>query len=531
MRKLSLFLVLALLLTSVIMPASALTISGENEFPIVDEKITISAWGSQFADRDYDTCLMTTALEELTNVHIDWQLFPAGSDGNEMFNLLIAGEEYPDILFGIWPRPEQIEMAIEGNVIIPLNDLIANHGPNYRAALEANPAYESMLTASDGNIYTFMYTDTGVHKDSEYKMHYYKPWLEKLGMEAPTTPEEFKAYLIAIRDNDVNGNGDATDEIPLMGFNKGRKTDPICFLMNPFELYTDSFFYITDDGKINFTATSDGFRKGLAYIADLYAEGLIAEETYIQDETQFRALLNKAPEEMVIGVAPNWHLAGLIDAKVMPWTAYEPLAPLKGDYQQSAARFGGNFNLMGMISSQCENPEAAFKILDYLIGEEGLYLGFYGVEGDSYEWVDEPSYYGTEKSVRRLKTDVETLWNSGSFPRYDQAAARYATTMDPTLIDATDNTYVLLHPAQVYEPYYVNHNTPDVVWCTDTSLVQSYTEQKAMFEEYIRTINTQFIMGAMDVNDDAVWNGYLADLEGMGLPGYIDTLAAYYGLE
>lgn len=75
-----------------------------------------------------------------------------------------------------------------------------------------------MVTANDGNIYTFFYNDTGVHKASEYKMWYRKDWLENLGWsKAPSTPEEFKQYLIDIRDKDANGNGDTTDEIPLMG--------------------------------------------------------------------------------------------------------------------------------------------------------------------------------------------------------------------------------------------------------------------------------------------------------------------------
>ena len=55
---------------------------------------------------------------------------------------------------------------------------------------------ETFVTANDGNIYTFFYNDTGVHKASEYKMWYRKDWLENLGWsKAPSTPEEFKQPL------------------------------------------------------------------------------------------------------------------------------------------------------------------------------------------------------------------------------------------------------------------------------------------------------------------------------------------------
>ena len=40
-------------------------------------------------------------------------------------------------------------------------------------------------------------------------------WIEQLGMEAPTTADELYAVLEGFRDEDMNGNGDTTDEIPL----------------------------------------------------------------------------------------------------------------------------------------------------------------------------------------------------------------------------------------------------------------------------------------------------------------------------
>lgn len=528
MKKLALLLALVLM-ASCSASAMALTISGPNEFPIVDEEITLTLWGGESVGRDYDTCVMTNYLEEYTGINIEWEQFSSVESGATMLNLLISGGEYPDIVM-MGFSPQQVLMCVEAGLCIPLNDLIEEHGVNYKAMLEEQPAYESMLTALDGNIYTFAYTDTGVHKDCEYKMWYYEPWLEALGMEAPTTPEEFKEYLIAIRDNDVNGNGDPNDEIPLAGYYGGRKSDPICFLMNPFELYTDNYYYISDEGEIVFTAITDGWREGLAYIADLYAEGLIAEETYVQDQTQFRAMLNKPADEMIVGVFPHWYQGELIDTDVMDWTIYEPLAPLAGEKQQAAARFGGNFGLNCMITSQCENPEAAFKLLDYMLGYDGLILGHYGVEGECFEWVDEPSYYGDDRSIRRLVDEVEVLWNPGQFPRYDKAEIRYATTMDEEMI-TLDNTYVLVHGAEAYEPYYVNHNIPDIVWCTDTAVVQAVSDYSTLIGDYIKTMDTQFIMGQLDIHNDDEWQAYLDTLDSMGLQDYIANLEIYYGLK
>ena len=44
-----------------------------------------------------------------------------------------------------------------------------------------------------------------------------------------------------------------------------------------------------------------------------------------------------------------------------------------------------------VVSSTCENPEAAIRLMDYLYTQEGDELTYLGVEGLMYEWVDEES--------------------------------------------------------------------------------------------------------------------------------------------
>ena len=46
-------------------------------------------------------------------------------------------------------------------------------------------------------------------------------WLDRLGMEMPTTLDEFYNMLVAFRDEDANGDGDPTNEIP------GRAPTPV----------------------------------------------------------------------------------------------------------------------------------------------------------------------------------------------------------------------------------------------------------------------------------------------------------------
>ena len=366
----------------------------ESSEPIVITWFTATAQGKE---DNNNAC--TLFLEEKFNVDIQF-VYASGADStSNAYNLMLADGDLPDII-GIPFTAAQVIAGVEADALLPLNDYIVD-GTNYKARLEENPEWEGYLKTSDGSMYTFMYTNLPLHKRSEHMMWYNVEWMEKLGWEEePSTPEEFKQYLIDIRDNDVNGNGDPSDEIPLMGYYNGRKTDPIAFLMNPFELYTEDFHYITDDGEIHFSANTDGWRKGLSYIADLYSEGLIAEETYVQDAATFRSILNKAGKDALVGTTPGFYMAGSIDTSVMSWFSYAPLVPLKGDYQQTQATTGSTiFAMNAAITTACEHPEKAFEILDYLIGEEGSILGGIGVEGESYVLEDKENFLGTTPSI------------------------------------------------------------------------------------------------------------------------------------
>ena len=516
---------LALLLILTSLPGLALE---KGEFPLTTEPVTLKIWGGEIVNLDQDNCVANIEYQKMTGVTIEWDLFSSSMNFNEAFNIMIVSNDLPDIISGTH-TPERIMMCVEGNIPVRLNEYIES-GSYYLDALTEQPQYWDMVTATDGGVYTLIYTDSGVHKDSEYKMYVYTEWLEKLNLANPTTPEEFKEMLIALSTNDLNENG-KNDELPMVGYYNGRQTNPLNFLMNPFELYRDNYYYISDGGEIVFVANTDGWREGLKYICDLYASGLIMEETYVQDQTQFQSLLNRPKGETIMGVFPAWYQGAFIDINILDWTDYQAIPPLMGPtgLQQTAARKGGNFNLSNIITTACENPEIAFRFLDWFLSHDGNRFTQFGAEGITYELVDAPAFNGATPSISMKFFETPQVWNSGTMPRYDTAAVRYSTTANPEKRNV-ENTYVLFSAAEIYEPYYVWHNVPDVVWCADQDLLTQRNDYLTVFNEYIGSCSTAFVMGTMDINDDAQWESYKGALESMGLADYLATLAAYHGI-
>jgi len=173
-----------------------------------------------------------------------------------------------------------------------------------------------------------------------------------------------------------------------------------------------------------------------------------------------------------------------------------------------------------------------FNWLDFFLSDDGNRYTQFGIEGVTYDWVNQPDWNGVSPSIK-VKPDFGKLnttmmvWNSGTFPRYDKASVRYSTTADMSRIEA-DNTYVLVQAAKKYEPYYVWHNIPDIVWCDDEDLINTCSDYQTMFNDFIKTEYTAFIRGDKDINNDAVWEAYKSELLKMGLNDYLAVLQKYF---
>jgi putative aldouronate transport system substrate-binding protein len=202
--------------------------------PLTDEPVTFSvltmdnAGVSSFEDNRY-----TDWLQEKTNVQVTWQLVPE-EEAEGRLNLMLASGDIPEIIFSIVNPSQQALYGAQG-LFLPLNDLIEQHAPNLKRAFEIYPGMRETLTASDGNIYGMLTLEDCYHCSMSQKLWIYQPWLDALGLEMPTTTDEFEQVLLAFKEQDPNGNGQA-DEIPLSTTSSldGWQNSLDAFFMNSF---------------------------------------------------------------------------------------------------------------------------------------------------------------------------------------------------------------------------------------------------------------------------------------------------------
>ena len=389
------------LLTVILVLTSAAAAFAESEitFPLVDEPLTLKFMAprpSNFAN-GYADMKLFKEYEEKTGIHIEWEEVPE-SGWAEKIQLVLNSFDLPDVVYGGDLSVSDAARYGKEGVLIPLNDLIEEHTVNLKHWLEERPDIKKLITAPDGNIYGIPSIDESLSTQVAGVLGMNMTWLKNLGLEIPTTIDEFTEVLRAFKTQDPNKNGEA-DEIPLSfrSNNAANRTTWIGSFFGPFGVVDDSTHIMIKDGKVIFTPEQEGFRKALEYFHMLYAEGLMDPESFTQDDSTFYA---KARSKEGIGASYVFSTFDL-DENNTEYNDYDLIDPIKGEDGTAlvnlAVYIAGVAQNRFVITADCKDPVAAIKWIDYWCdnGENALTVRF-GYEGDSWKWLDETKAQFTE---------------------------------------------------------------------------------------------------------------------------------------
>lgn len=506
---------------------------GDVSFPL-KESIKLSVFIPQNSDVvDLKDNLVFQELQEATNIDFDLNAVP-GQDAGEKLNLLLASGEYPEVIMGTSLSAQDLEKyGVQEGILMPLNDLIDKYAPNIKAQLDEHPNWREDITCSDGNIYGIPTVDSGGvgHVNSPMKYWINQEWLDNLGLDMPTTTEEFKEVLTAFKTQDPNGNGIA-DEIPLTGCINSWNADPYLFLLNAFGYFDMGFYYLKDD-TIHSILDQDYMREGLRYMNDLYANGLIDPAAFTQDNSQLTAIGNNEGVE-ILGVSGAGHVGMLLDINnVERYHKYAMMLPLKGSngyqaipYTKSVSLSGSNFT----ITNACEHPEVAIQIADMFSTEEWTIKGQVGAQGVEWDVADEGTFGMDGETPARIKflqyqtpgQVVDAWWGTyrGMEPDWKVAVQTDGDIMDPANFESR-----LYQETMRLKPYAADVDPmPTLLYSDDDSV--AFTQYKTAVEDYAKIAIVEFINGKRDVEKD--WDGYLADLEKLGYGKMIELIQKTY---
>lgn len=299
------------------------------------------------------------AMQAETNIHINWTTF-LESESDEKFSLMMTSGEYPDgFIGGLGGGDSNIITYGAQGIYLPLNDLIQLYAPNFlRRVAEEKPEIINMITTPDGNIYampSLLYNPT-IYSNAFIN----KSWLDKLGLSVPTTTDEFAQVLRAFKNDDPNGDGKKS-EIPLSFIFTDWGASEHGGFFGAFGYPLSPDYVIVDGSEVKYLGAQQSFKDGAAWLASLYAEGLIDQEIFTQDESQYTAKLAADPDN--IGVFTSWDYSGSGDNK----DKYVPLLPLTGPGGEAnwvTEAITGFYRDQFIITTTAKNPEILVRWID-----------------------------------------------------------------------------------------------------------------------------------------------------------------------
>ena len=354
----------------------------------LDEPLTITALGIHFNQypTEFDGCYYLPTVEKYTNVHlqVDWR---PDSDWNTQVATALAGG-IDNLPYLIRPGTYGVAALANEGAIVPLDDYL-DLIPNIVAAVGEERFAD--WKAADGHFYTI---PTIVNVPGSQSTAVRKDWLGKLGMDVPATWEQWKAYWYGVRDNDMNGNGDATDEIPIvleMGQNGERSLHA---LLNAFGIKasSDAQFCVLDDGTYTMVYEHPRYREFITEMQQLYADKIIDQEF----ATRYQADMYNTMSGNLAGTVFTWaeqcavHSETLI-ANGVENGLYLTCAPITGPYgdQYIQKRQGITGNWCITAKAEADGKvEDILKFWNWMFSDEGVMLYNYGIEGYTYTMVD-----------------------------------------------------------------------------------------------------------------------------------------------
>ncbi len=501
-------------------------------------------------------------MEEQTGLTLDFVTYPA----NEMLTKLelsvsTDGTDLPDILVGGFAQNVIMPWA-KAEMIIPMNDYYDDLFFWGNETIETDPdlsldEIKRYITSYDGNIYgMYGYNSTLNNQYSGSRLNIYRPWLEKLGIEMPTTTDGFYDMLVSFRDEDLNENGEA-DEIALTGYNEGTSFVNVRkYLMTPF-VYVQDNYWTADNGTIDVAFNTDGWREGLKFSNKLYEEKLIDPSMFTQDQATMTVTLSQ--DEQVVGSFIRFSSTNM-SAEDENRYLYDRSEYLIGpDGVERTSVTPAIPNLRGLITKNAQEPELAFMLLDYMNGYDLSVITRYGFEGEDFEatdqeaertalaefWNDQPIHYPNELYGEGFELPVNTYnydpgtWGTLQNTWWAQIGPNTMTEPMNKLFTAAGTigtereqwTYI-----SEFRHYYFlteDHKLRNDDWIV-AGLIYTEEEQEVITDSYSEIVSyveemwASFVTGAVDIDDDGAWNNYLSQLENMRLEDCIEVAQQAY---
>ena len=482
-------------------------------------------------------------LEEATNVHVNWKTIQGDQWGDKIALEMSNIKTLPEFISPAGLSDTDILKYAKQGVIIPLENYITPElMPNLTKVFEQAPEYRAMCTDENGHIWTLPWIEQlGVGKTAIQTIgnmpFINTAWLDFLGLEMPTTVDEFEQVLIAFRDNadalkaEFNIEGDI---IPMSCIISGGNED-CTILCNGFgEGYGDPdpgrHIVINDEKQVICTATTEGWRKGVEWLHKLYTENLIDPDAFTQEWSTYVAKGKSGR----YGVCFSWDVAnivGLTMSEIIDGTAsWAPMPMLKADVlnltpQNGSYTSGFDRGRGAVVTLNAKNPALICAWLDQMYDP---------IQSPQNNWGTYGEDDGFDIFVMSTNDKGEPMLKHADLGDHSPVEVREAEMVDGPLavLDSYYGVYVtcpddalyrLNWIKDIYTPdMHTKYVFPNVFMTADDT--KTLSNLNADIDKCIKTARANGIMNGFT---DADWDKLQSDLQAYKLDQFLSIFQKY----
>lgn len=472
-------------------------------------------------------------LEEQTNVHINWRTIQSDQWGDKIALEMATVSTMPDFVFNAGFGESDLQKYAKWGAIIPLEEYIDKYMPNLCKVFEQSPEYKAMCMDVDGHIWALPWIEQLGYQKTAIQLLDNMPfintdWLDFLGLEMPTTVDDFEAVLIAFRDNAAalkQEFGIQGSVIPMSFIMNDGGQDPYILINGFGEGYGDpdtwKHLVVTDEGEVISDATTEGFKKGTAWLHQLYTENLIDPEAFTQDWATYVAKGKSGR----YGVCFTWDVGNV--ATLDGWA---PLPMLEADTvnitPDTASYTSGFQRGRCVVTAKAENPALVCSWLDQMyvpIQSPQNNWGTYG-EDDEFDIFEMSTNDAGEPMLRHAPLgdaspvevrEAESV--NGPLAVLDSYYGVYVTLPD-------DAAYRLEWIEDVYTPAcHAKYCLPNFFMTQEDTVRDSN-----LSTDLAKRVNEFKSRSVMEGFSDADWDQFQADLKAYGLDEYVALYQKYF---
>lgn len=454
------------------------------------------------------------ALELMKRTGVTINLVSPTGDPGEKLSLMLAGQDYPDIV--LMDRGSDIvNQYIEAGALINLSDYM----DKLPHVVEMYGETLNKTRYTDGNNY-YLSNWYGYDPDPvngfimRYDLMVDMVGQERADSDEPFTFSEMVDLLKQFKEKYPTLNG--ADTIPVLTGQPG-SSDNLhgCFA----GMYGMKTYYVDDNGDLHYRVSHPEYLDAIHDMNTLYREGLLDKEWTSNNGELRNQKLSQGNVFGYIGAYwDTWTPSAALqqsDNEDAEFLAYKVVAD---GHDPDATTLSGRSSLgwdaIG-VTTNCKNLDAALSFIDYCASQEGQDLLLWGIEGQDWEFVD-----GVRTPIGDI---VERYQADPSNTQNDTGITKWTWFVKNDRHPDDNTTCRIWFNEMDRSATYAYQNLTNAYWDTAEfdGLVPTGNSPDALKAQKVQDIINQAypnMVNAATVEEcDAVYNQMMSDLEAAGM--------------